>query len=191
MPSKFDTLNESYYIPLPRIVCVLSKLIYSMSIELHAISSHYLSITNAQKVKFMATMCDGSSGGHRILSGMSQEFSQMRKNVSQWRLEKKRMANRTLSLISNRRRLSWKSFLFFKILPQISVLSLQSIIFQRTVKSLDSEVRLFSTPQLHYWRNEAVCIHLQRNLTFLCLSFHVYKIAITTVPATQYCQRIK
>lgn len=71
MPSKFDTFNESYYIPLPRIVCVLSKLIYSMSIELHAISSHYLSITNAQKVKFMATMCDGSSGGHRILSGMS------------------------------------------------------------------------------------------------------------------------
>lgn len=46
--------------------------------------------------------------------------------------------------------------IFLKILPQISVLSLHNIIFQRTVKSLESEVRLFSTPQLHYWGNEAV-----------------------------------
>lgn len=80
----------------------------------------------------------------------------MRKNVSWWRLEKKRMANRILSLISRRRRLSWKCFLFFKILPQISVLSLQSVVFQRTVKSLDSEVRLAFIPQRHHWGNETV-----------------------------------
>lgn len=31
--SKLDTFNESYYIPLPGIVCVLSKLICSKNVH--------------------------------------------------------------------------------------------------------------------------------------------------------------